>query len=301
MKVVIIALILLVFASADAICYQITASASLKSSRGSSYKSENLADSDISTAWCAKSNTDKLRLSIRKDGHSKGRLGIYNGYSKNNSTYLNNARVKELITKSQNKETSIVLEDVPYFQVVDVGDYEELSITIVSFYQGKKYDDVCLSDIVINDEIISGVVSVTELLSIKRTLNDKDIKELIGQFYLKYKSNLTKILDLSLAWKEESGLRLLLNLMHYNRQYRKTIDAELLEYLSDKAQTYFVNSNNIIEKVLIDKKQKGQDEITKSFYNYIDGMDLDHAKNDNTSNLKRLKVIIDRYEKSNNR
>ncbi len=83
---------------------------------------------------------------------SYDRLIIGNGYDKSNSTFVDNSRVKQIEIKTD-KERSWVrsLQDKMGEQVVLLGEEispVSISITILSVYPGRKYQDTCISTLV---------------------------------------------------------------------------------------------------------------------------------------------------------
>ena len=281
--------------------YDITATSQLKEYKGRNYNSKNLLDQATSTAWCAKTNENDLVIALHNYKSSCGKIIIFNGFSKNKSTYLNNSRAKDIEVITDNGKIDVTLTDTQTYQLIDVGLFKDLKIRIKSVYKGGKYDDICLNEIIIDSGIIVRLQELSLILDKNNVLTEEEIKSNIGRVYRKYGNNLLKNLDFILIDKSESGLRFLLNLFYYGKKYDKTLNAELLEGISDYIQVYFVGANEEVYRVLKDSKQRGRNEIVASFENFIDGFNFDEKTNkfynsEQIKQIKKLKQIVDDFE-----
>lgn len=79
------------------------------------------------------------------------RISLINGYTKSQKTFDENARVKEVeLWLNGEHMCNVELQDVPDVQVIE-GNFpffkdDLVEIKPVAFYEGTKYDDVCISE-----------------------------------------------------------------------------------------------------------------------------------------------------------
>ncbi|MBN2041216.1 MAG: hypothetical protein JW864_14325 [Spirochaetes bacterium] len=161
------------------------ASSELESGTGK-YSVKNLVDDDPATAWVEGKKgygiNEFLRLSTNPffannaGAYKISKIGIINGYAKDSSTFKKNSRVKKIRIDYQNymccgnccKDTPaetrsraslaekgsavFILEDTMKMQYLKFEEpvySSELTITIVDVYKGTKWDDTCISGIVL--------------------------------------------------------------------------------------------------------------------------------------------------------
>lgn len=149
------------------------------SNNDNSYSVKNLFDGKRSTAWVE--GTEGMGegefIELEIENFYLSTLGIINGYTKSKETYLNNGRVKKMKVDTalllengeiQRFEKIFELEDTQDFK--DLKGYEFLSlselfscedinpttskklrmrITILDTYKGLKYEDTCISEILL--------------------------------------------------------------------------------------------------------------------------------------------------------
>lgn len=126
------------------------------SSQSGNYTSTLLQDGKLDTAWAevAKENGIgewiKFHSSIDQDISG---IEIINGYSKSNSTYTENNRVKRLrvefsdrssLEKELKDNAMLDLQKVEFGKTVKT---KYIKITILDVYRGSKYQDTCISEI----------------------------------------------------------------------------------------------------------------------------------------------------------
>jgi hypothetical protein len=139
------------------------------------YSADNLMDNDYTTAWAEGAKGpgvgEYIEITFEK-GFDVACIAAINGYTKNEETYYNNSRIKELQIdyigwegKSSSGNSTIVrLEDLPYSKIngenfakmlstiMDFSDgesFKKIRLTIKSVYPGKKFNDTCLSELLI--------------------------------------------------------------------------------------------------------------------------------------------------------
>ncbi len=296
-------LILSLVLTTNVYSFEINATSSLKPQNKIKYSSGNLLDKNSETAWCARLGGEDLILSVKGNPGNGRKVGIFNGYAKNKKKFEENARIKDVTITTNSANVDVTLKDSAAFQVVEVGDLANLSITIKSYYPGSKFNDVCLNEIVIDQNILSGLEKLSSLQHRGRALTSKEIKSEIGPIFGKYKDNLHSLIELMLSAKDESALRLLLDILHYHDKYETTIYAELSEGLNGMIEGYFTDSDDILINVLKDAKQENRKAIAEYFQVYL-GMidtDLDSPKADNSKQrvrLKELNKLINKYSKA---
>ena len=135
----------------------------------STYNWHHATDGSKKTAWCFKEKdlNDKPLL-IKKINYpvQKGRMiqardfksPVYvtkiqflNGFAKNSKTFSTNSRIKTIELIINDKTQLISLKDTPTRQTfdliekVDIG--KGISFKIIDYYNGSKYDDICISEI----------------------------------------------------------------------------------------------------------------------------------------------------------
>ena len=115
-----------------------------------------VGDDDPRTAWSLKTEGigEWLRVHVTPmEGATKLRMKIRNGYQKTPRLWEANSRAKELtVTLLPSKKTvDVTLEDKADWQEIAVeqpaGAFEVVELKVKSVYAGKKYDDLCISDV----------------------------------------------------------------------------------------------------------------------------------------------------------
>jgi hypothetical protein len=115
-----------------------------------------VGDDDPKTAWSLKTEGigEWIRVHVTPmEGASKLRMKIRNGYQKTPRLWEANSRAKELtVTLLPSKKTvDVTLEDKSDWQEIVVeqpaGALEAVELKVKSVYAGKKYDDLCISDV----------------------------------------------------------------------------------------------------------------------------------------------------------
>lgn len=139
------------------------------------YSAKNLFDGNYSTPWVegasdfGKNQKIKIKLYGTASKYSAGNyyavthLYLLNGFRKTEKTYYENNRVKTLKLWVNGKDCGTVeLKDKPYKAINDfnfayeadlvttrLGSVETIEIEILDVYKGTKYNDTCISEIVI--------------------------------------------------------------------------------------------------------------------------------------------------------
>ncbi|NLW48798.1 MAG: DUF4424 family protein [Firmicutes bacterium] len=134
------------------------------------YKAMNVADLSSRSAWVEGVKGDGIGESITltlKKPIKVNQIGIIPGYTKSRELYFANNRVAEVkividdtytITKSLADE---YVSFSPYspkaYQMIDLGKYNKpvtnIVITITKVYKGSKYDDTCISEILLRKRL----------------------------------------------------------------------------------------------------------------------------------------------------
>jgi hypothetical protein len=148
--------------------YQAKASSVLQGKQ--SYDAMNIADLDGSTAWVEGVKGDGIGESITitlNKPTEVNQIGIIPGYAKSRQLYFANNRVAEVKITINNTDTiTKSLEDEyvsfsPYspkaYQMIDLGENNKpvktIVITITKVYKGTKYDDTCISEILLRKRL----------------------------------------------------------------------------------------------------------------------------------------------------
>ncbi|QMV42781.1 NADase-type glycan-binding domain-containing protein [Cohnella cholangitidis] len=144
---------------------------------GSRYGASRLLDGSLSTTWAEGSKGQGIGETVTielKKNTSLAELRVMNGYMKSKETYGNNARAKEILVESlirysANEDYQWVsdtkyLEDKPYdakavadgnlYSLSDQlayyeGEVKTIKLTIRDTYPGTKYEDTCLSELLL--------------------------------------------------------------------------------------------------------------------------------------------------------
>lgn len=147
------------------------------------YPASNLTDMDLNTAWVGKDNGSNsvIRFDFKGEQSVKG-MKFVPGYVKNQKTYTENSRPREIKIKivgswAWNKEAlndfeySVKLEDKPFQEIyledllwknMDVQAYlpdyvDHIEISFPKVWPGAKYNDLCVSQILLFDADPLGV------------------------------------------------------------------------------------------------------------------------------------------------
>lgn len=136
---------------------------------GNNYEASNLFDGDRSTTWAIGAKKFE-KFEKETEGHFPRMVGIKtiqqypierlvitNGYAKNNESWHNNARAKNITimgcTEGSNSADNLysgTLSDTSEPQTVilrKTGRYDYYNLIIEDYYPGEKWDDVCISEI----------------------------------------------------------------------------------------------------------------------------------------------------------
>ena len=142
--------------------------------KNDNYPDSNLSDKTYGTAYVFKENDNveiTLRLLRNSDNHvyytnksvddvlktkdtilKPFRLSLVNGYVKSEDVFYKNGRVKEMKILLNNKyKNTIMLQDIPLIQEFNANfpffKNDIIKLVPISYYEGSKYNDVCISEI----------------------------------------------------------------------------------------------------------------------------------------------------------
>lgn len=136
---------------------------------GNNYEASNLFDGDPSTTWAIGAKKFE-KFEKETEGHFPRMVGIKtiqqypierlvitNGYAKNNESWRNNARAKTITIMGCTEDSKLAdelysgtLSDTSEPQTVilrKTGRYDYYNLIIEDYYPGKKWDDICISEI----------------------------------------------------------------------------------------------------------------------------------------------------------
>ncbi len=125
------------------------------------YSVWNIVDERPETAWVEGKNDSGINEFIKMDiappfgimgegPYEIEKIGIINGYAKNNDIFKQNNRVKKLRLEYGNQVRTYALKDTIVMQYLkfDKPVYmSTIKITILEVYKGSKWDDTCISEI----------------------------------------------------------------------------------------------------------------------------------------------------------
>ncbi len=124
---------------------------------GFDYVPENAIDGKLDTCWAYKGSDRQAALTLRADTAQEVRgIVITGGYAKSESVFEKNCRIKQLrVTLSDGTAMEFSLDEVEGYEGMRVvpfaGIYltDSIEIVITDVYPGSKYDDVCVSEILV--------------------------------------------------------------------------------------------------------------------------------------------------------
>lgn len=133
------------------------------------YSVNNIIDEKPETAWVEGKNNSGIGESItinitprsksgKKGSYKIKKIGIINGYAKDNTTFKQNNRIKRLRIKYENgltrsKRVKYDLKDTMAMQYIEFKEpifLNKLKIEILDVYKGSKWDDTCISEVKIS-------------------------------------------------------------------------------------------------------------------------------------------------------
>ncbi|MFA9371791.1 MAG: hypothetical protein ACERIH_08785 [Labilibaculum antarcticum] len=138
--------------------YKIEVSSELKTNSSSNYKSLNLKDNNLLTAWvpnCEKLGVgEKVTFYFRKNNPRVNTINVFNGYLKNKKLWTQNSRVKTMKMFVNEKEyATLKFKDQPACQVFKFESLQTkdrdliITLEILEIYPGSKWNDVAISEI----------------------------------------------------------------------------------------------------------------------------------------------------------
>ena len=158
--------------------YAVEVSSELPSTKSWNYSKNNLIDGDLTTAWVEGSKGFGIGEEINIEVEPKrgiSYIGLINGFTLNEKTYYENARVKKLKLEIITYEDSFIKLEQPYVKDFDIPDIsytyfdednyskfqiplfncgeppniKKIKIKILDIYPGNKYEDLCISEILL--------------------------------------------------------------------------------------------------------------------------------------------------------
>ncbi|MFH2143528.1 MAG: discoidin domain-containing protein, partial [Bacteroidota bacterium] len=154
----------------------VTASSNLEP-KSLRYQAPNISDNNINTAWvegiAGSGINEWIQIDITPTGaggkiegcYNLTKIGFVNGYSKDTITYASNNRIKTLKIHYQyyynegvfegEKEFVINLKDQMKIQYINFEKpikVSNITFTIIGVYKGNKFDDTCISEIILHTD-----------------------------------------------------------------------------------------------------------------------------------------------------
>ena len=121
---------------------------------GNTYRGDNLADGNLSTAWVEGGSGDgigEVLLFSFDNPTPVKQIVIANGYNKSQSVFSKNNRVKSFNVKtSTGSSRDIQVADKGGYQILvlpDLGEIQWLTLTLTGVYRGTKYRDTAISEL----------------------------------------------------------------------------------------------------------------------------------------------------------
>jgi hypothetical protein len=133
------------------------------------YPVTNINDTKSETAWVAARNgglNESITLTLTKPEHVN-EVAIIPGYAKSKKVYFANNRVQELevVVNGSHRVTATLPDEYnsfgPYsykgYELIDlgkyVGDAQTITLTVKKVYPGSKYNDTCISEILLRKRL----------------------------------------------------------------------------------------------------------------------------------------------------
>ncbi len=151
------------------------------------YSIQNIVDGDLSSAWVEGAVEDGIGESIKVSCPYEfvvTSISIYNGYQKSESLLNANGQVKSVFLSSKDYEANYefeITETIGTPQVIAIEEKEqveqnEFTIYINDVYQGSKYSDTCISEILVYGyigELNDDVSSERYGISLNESMNEE--------------------------------------------------------------------------------------------------------------------------------
>ena len=150
--------------SVEEITFLVTASSTLVENLSTETKNHspiNMTDNDANTAWVEGAVGDGVGEWILLEGDSifdLDTIQITNGYTGTDSLYEKNNRIKKLEITADNGQSKVVdlvdgLKEAQNF-ILNFKDIQSIKIVILEVYEGSKYEDLCISELLFNKKQI---------------------------------------------------------------------------------------------------------------------------------------------------
>ncbi|RAP33961.1 hypothetical protein DID80_07690 [Candidatus Marinamargulisbacteria bacterium SCGC AAA071-K20] len=131
--------------------------AKAESTLSGQYSASNLVDGDVTTTW-AEGSVDAglyehvfiLNQYSNLVRNTYNKIVFYTGYTKNKETFYDNNRLKKIYLNFSNGNwRTVEFEDTiePQEIIMDKSEISWLKITILEVYEGKKYNNTCISEV----------------------------------------------------------------------------------------------------------------------------------------------------------
>jgi len=306
---VLITLYMAISASSYSFGYEADASKPINNIGEYAYSQRNLKDWNLLTAWCTSGKTNEkpwIEINYKKPRQLKS-LTIINGYAKNINAYENNSRPKMIsIFTNGEKIAGATLDDKPTMQNISFKEVfaDKLKITIDEIYEGKKYDDICLTEIIDDPRVEKGYRQLTELENIvgRRALSANEIRDYLTPFIEEYYQKeadptFWTIVSLRSSELDERGLRLLMDLSYCEKEYyeKKVVNVDIREGLRDMVINFIVSKPAVILNVLDDVNQVEWGLVKSAvsqYYSALPPQELKQKKSIFEKIIKKLKRNI---------
>lgn len=132
---------------------KITASSSRADYNSITYGAENVSDKNSSTAWTPEENSKNPWICFSsKTEQTVSGFYIQNGYFKSEKLYSENMRAKDIEVDCDGESFEFTLNDAGFGKLQNVKlpqpvKCSSLKITVLSYYEGSKYNELCISEI----------------------------------------------------------------------------------------------------------------------------------------------------------
>lgn len=288
-------IILFSFNCVNANTINISASSFLKE-KGKVYPPSNIIDKNLNTTWAFryKNKKEKPELIIKlKKSENIQSLSIVNGFAKSRNLYYANSRLKKiqifLISKNKKRDFYIELKDVfnvQHFQITNNFKINKIKIKVMEIYKGEKYNDLCLTELLINN-----IKKANSFYYIERIFNafeknkiDQEAFDLLAKNY----NNMELDINNFFSYEREYPIKFL-NLILMLASYNLT-NIDRSESLLESIYTYIDKTPKMFFKIL--RKVAIKYDKVKSIYDVMyESLDYFYSTYTNADNETKNIII----------
>lgn len=147
--------------------YDITSTPTLPNSKDHIYDITALTDKNLQTAWCVSGdNAIGATITIKSPNPNISGFGILNGYIKTDKAFNDNSRISNATAYVDGVKTKNIVFgsnfDKGWINFPDKPGYE-VKFVVDKVYQGKKYQDLCVTELILDKELLEGFLQLDKI------------------------------------------------------------------------------------------------------------------------------------------